>query len=86
MVLERTLESSLDCKEIKSVNPKGNQNWILIVRSDAEAEAQILWLPHTKRQLTGKDPNAGKDQGKEKGATDTEMVGWHHQLNGQELE
>ena len=69
-----------------TVNLKGNQPKIIIERTDVEAEAQILWLPHTKRQLTGKDPNAGKDQGKEKGATDTEMVGWHHQLNGQELE
>ena len=76
MVLEKTLESSLDCKEIKSVSPKGNQPWIFIRRSDAEAEASILWSPDVKSWLTGKDPDAGKDwRQKEKKATEDEMDG-----------
>ena len=83
MVLEKTLESSLDCKEIKSVSPKGNQPWIFIRRSDAEAEASILWSPDVKSWLTGKDRGAGKDWGQEEqGTTEDEMVGWHHWLNG----
>ena len=83
VVLEKTLASPLDCKEIQPVNPKGNQPWISIVRTDAEAEAPILWPPDVKSQLTGKDPDAGKDWGQEeKGTTEDEMVGWHHQLNG----
>ena len=61
MVLEKTLQNPLDCKEIKTVNPKGNQSWIIIGRTDAEAEAPILWPPNAKNQLTGKDPDAGKD-------------------------
>ena len=87
VILEKTLESPLDSKEIKSVNPKGNQAWVFIGRTDAEAEAPILWPPNAKSQLIGKDPNAGKDWGQEeKGATEGEMVGWHHLLNGREFE
>ena len=86
VVLEKTLESPLDCKEIKPVNPKGTQSWIFIGRTDAEAETPVLWLPDTKSWLIGKDPDAGKDWGQEqKQATEDEMVGWHHQLNGHEL-
>ena len=82
-MLEKTLESPLDCKEIKLVNPKGNQPWIFSGRTDAEAEASILWPPDVKSQLTGKDPEGGKDWGQEeKGVTEDEMVGWHHRLNG----
>ena len=82
VLLEKTLESSLDSK-IKPVNPKGNQPWIFIGRTDAEAEALILWPPDAKSWLIGKDPDAGKDWGyKEKGTTEDEMVGWHHWLNG----
>ena len=80
------LESPLDSKEIKPVNPKGNETWIFSVRTDAEAEAPILWPSDAKSQLTGKDPDAGKDWGQEeKGATENEMVGWHHGLNGHEF-
>ena len=87
VVLEKTLESPLDCKEIKPVNPKGDQSWIFIERTDAEAEAPILWPPDAKSWLTGKDPDAGKDWGqKEQGTTEDEMVGWHHQLDGHEFE
>ena len=87
VVLEKTLESPLDCKEIQPVHPKGNQLWILIGRTDAEAEAPILWPSHEKNWLTGKDPHAGKDwRQEEKGFTENEMVGWHHWLNGHELE
>ena len=83
---EKTLESPLACKEIKAVNPKGNQPWIFIARTDIEAEAPILWPPDGKSWLTGKDPDAGKDWGQEKkGMTEDEMVGWHHWLNGQEF-
>ena len=79
MTLEKTFESPLDCKEIKPVNPDGNQSWILIVRTDAEAEAPILWPPHAKSWLIGKDPDAGKDwRQEEKGTTEGEMIGWHH--------
>ena len=86
MMLEKTLESPLDCKEIKSVNPKGNQLWIFIWRTDAEAEVPILWPPDVKNWLIRKDPDAGKDWGQEeKGMTEDEMVGWHHQLSGQEF-
>ena len=85
MVLEKTLESPLDCKEIKPVNPKGNQSWILIRRSGAETPKR--WLPDLKSWLIGKDPDAGKDWGQEeKGVTEDEMVGWHHRLNGHEFE
>ena len=87
VVLEKTLESPLDCKEIKLINPKGNQSWIFIERTDAEAEAPILWSPDEKNWLIGKDPDAGKDWGQgEKGMTEDEMVGWHHQFDGHESE
>ena len=86
VVLEKTLESHLNCKEIQPVHPKGNQSWIFIGRTDAEAEAPILWLPDAKSQLIRKDPDAGKDwRQKEKGTTEDEMVGWHHHFNEQEL-
>ena len=87
IVLEKTLEGPLDSKEIKPINPKGNQPWIFIGRTDAEAEAPILWPPDVKSRLVGKDPDAEKYWGQEeKGATENEMVGWHHQLNGYEFE
>ena len=83
----RRLESSSDCKEIQPVHPKGNQSWIFIGRTDAEAETPILWPPDGKNWLIGKDPDAGKDwRQEEKGMSDDEMVGWHHWLNGQEFE
>ena len=82
----RKLENLVDSKEIKPVNPKGNQHWILIGRIDAEVEAPIVWPPDVKSQLIGKDPDAGKDWGQEeKGATEDEIVGWHQQLNGPEF-
>ena len=85
VVLERTLESPLDCKEIKPVNPKGNQPWIFIGRTGAEAP--ILWPPDVKNQLVGNDPDAGKDGGQEeKGVIEDEMVGWHHQLSEHKFE
>ena len=87
VVLEKTLESPLDCKEIKPVHPKGNRSWIFIGRTDAEAEAPVLWPPDWKSRLIRKDPDAGKDwRWEEKGTTEDEMVGWHHQLNGHEFE
>ena len=83
VVLENTLESPLDCDEIKPVNPKGNQSWIFIGRTDAEAEIPTLWSPDAKNWLIGKDPDAGEDwRWEEKGTTEDEMVGWHHRLNG----
>ena len=86
MVLEKTLESPLDCKETHRVHPKENQSWVFIGRSDDEAETPILWPPHAKNWLTGKDPNAGRDWGQEeKGMTENEMAGWHHQLDGHSL-
>ena len=86
-VLERTLESSLDRKEIKSVNPKRNKPWIIFGRTDAEAESPILWPPDAKSWLIGKDPDAGKDWEQEvKGITEDEMVGWHRWLNGHAFE
>ena len=86
-MLEKTLESLLDCKEIQPVHPKGNQSWIFIGRTDAEAEAPILWPPDVTNWLIGKDPGAGKDWGQEqKGSTEGEMVGWRHRLNGHESE
>ena len=82
MVLEKTLESPLDCKEIHPVNPKGNQSWIFIGRTDTEAETPILWPPDAKNWLIGKDPDAGRDWGQEeKGMTEDEMAGWHHRLD-----
>ena len=87
MVLEKTLESPLDCKEIKPVNPKANQPWIFFGKTDAEGEAPILWPPDVKSQLIGKDPDAGKDwRQEEKGATEDEMAGWRHPLDGHEFE
>ena len=85
VVLEETLESSLDCKKIKPVNPKGNQQpWIFVWRTDAETETPILWPPDVVSWLTGKDPDAGKDWGQEeKGTTEDEIVGWHYWLKGQ---
>ena len=81
VVLKKTLESSLDCKEIKLVNPKGNQSWIFIGRTDAGAETPILWPPDAKNWLIRKDPDVGKDWSQEeKGMTEDEMVGWHHPL------
>ena len=87
LVLEKTLESPLDCKEIQPVHPKGNQSWIFIGRTNVEAETPILWPPDTKNWLTGKVPDVGKDWGwEEKGTAEYEMVGWHHWLNGREFE
>ena len=78
---------SLDCKEINSVNPNGNQSWIFIGRTDADTEAPVLWLGDTKNWLTGKYPDAGKDWRKEESRmTEDEMIGWHHWLNGYEFE
>ena len=86
VVLEKTLENPLDSKEIKPFSIKGNQPWIFIGRTDAEAELPILWPPDAKTWLTGKDSDAGKDcVQEEKGVTEDEMVGWYHQLNGHEL-
>ena len=83
VVLEKTLESPLDCKEIQPVHLKGNQSWIFIGRTDVEAETPVLWPPDVKNWLIWKDPDAGKGWGQEeKGTTEDEMVGWHHQLNG----
>ena len=86
VVLEKTLESPLDCKEIHLVNPKGNKPWIFIGRTDAEAKTPILWPADAKNWLIGKDPDAGKDcRQEEKGTTEDEIVGWHHQLGGHEF-
>ena len=86
-MLQKTLESPLDSKEIKTVNPKENQPWIFIGRTGAEPEAPIFWPPDGKNRLIGKYIDAGKDWGQEeKGATEYEMVGWHHWLNGHEFE
>ena len=87
MVLEKTLESPLDCKEIQAVHPKGNQSWVLIGRTDAKAETPILLPPHGKSSLIGKDLDAGRDWGQEeKGMTEDEMGGWHNRLDGHEFE
>ena len=84
---EDSWESPLDCKEIQTVHPKGDQSWVFIGRPDAKAETAILWPPHVKSWLIGKDPDAGRDWGqKEKGTTEDEMAGWHHQLDGRESE
>ena len=86
VVLEKTLEGPLDCKEVQPVHPKGNQSWMFIGRTEAEAETPILWPPDVKSWLTGKDPDAGKDWGQEEmGTTEDEMVGWHHRLDGHEF-
>ena len=84
--VEKTLESPLDCKEIQSVNPKGNQSRIFIGRTDGEAETLILWPPDANNWLIWKDPDAGKDWCEKKGTTEDGMVGWHHRLNGHEFE
>ena len=86
MVLEKTLEGPLDSKEIKPVNPKGNQLWIFIGMTDAEVEVPMLWPPDAKIRLTGKDPDRWGRLWAEEGATEDEMVGWHHWLNGHEFE
>ena len=86
VVLEKILEGPLDSKEIKPVNPKGNKSWIFIGRTDAEAEAPVLWPPDVNSQLIGKDPDTGKDWGQEKRETEDEMVEWYHRLNGHEFE
>ena len=85
VVLEKTLESPLDCKEIKPVHPKGDQSWLFIGGIDPEAEAPILWPPDPKSWVIGKDSDAGKDWRQEMGTTEDEMFGWHHQLNGHEF-
>ena len=85
--LDKTLESPLDCKEIQPVQPKGDQSWLFIGRTDAEAEIPILCPPEAKSWLTWKDPDAGKNwRQEEKGMTEDEMIGWHDQLNGHEFE
>ena len=87
LVLEKTLESPLDCKEIQPVHPKGNQSWTFIGTTGAEAETPILWPPDAKNWFIGKDPGAGKDwMQEEKGMTEDKVVGWHHQLDGHEFE
>ena len=87
MVLEKTLESPLACKEIQPVHSKGDQSWVFIGRSDVEAETPILWPLHAKSWLIGKDPDTGRDGGQEeKGMTKDEMAGWHHRLDGHEFE
>ena len=86
VVLEKTLESPLDCKEIQPVHPKEDQSLVFTGRTDAEAETPILWPPHVKSWLIGKDPDPGRDWGQEeKRTTEDEMAGWHHQLNGHEF-
>ena len=87
VVLEKTLESPLDCKEIQPVHSKGDQSWVFIGRTDAKAEAPVLWPPHAKSWLIGKDSDARRDWGQEeKGMTEDAMAGWHHWLNGHEFE
>ena len=86
VVLEKTLESPLDCKEIQPVHPKGDQSWVFIGRTDAEAETPILWPPDLKGWLIWKGPDAGKDWRQEKRMIEDEMVGWHHWLNGHAFE
>ena len=87
MVLEKTLESPLDCKEIHLVHPKGDQSWVFIGGTDVETETPVLWPPHVKSWLLGKDSDAGRDCGwEEKGTTEDEMAGWHHRLDGHEFE
>ena len=85
VVLEKTLESHLNCEKIQPVNPKGNKSWIFIGRTDADSETLILWSPDAKSWLIWKDPDPRKDFRQEKGMTENEMVGWHHWLNGQAL-
>ena len=84
-MLEKTLESPLDCKEIQLVHPKGDKSWLFISRTDAETETPVLWPPHANSWLIGKDPDAGRGQ-EEKGMTEDEMAGWHHRLDGHGIE
>ena len=87
MVLEKTLECPLDCKEIQPVHYEGDQSWVFFGRNDAEAEAPVLWPPHVKNRLIGKDSDAGRGWGQEeKGTTEDEMAEWHHRLDGHEFE
>ena len=87
VVLEKTLESPLDCKEIQAVHSKGDQSWVFFGRTDAKAETPVLWPPHAKSWLIGKDSDARRDWGQEeKGTTEDEMAGWHHWLDGHEFE
>ena len=86
VVLEKTLESPWDCKEIQPVHPKGDQSWVFIGRTDAKAETPILWPLHAVSWLIVKDPDAGRNWGQEKGMTEDEMAGWHHGLRGHESE
>ena len=87
VVLEKTLESPLDCKEIQPVHSEGDQPWDFFARNDAKAETLVLWPPHAKSWLTGKDSDAGRDWGQEeKGMTEVKMAGWHHRLDGREFE
>ena len=87
VVLEKTLESPVDCKDIQPVHPKGDQSWVFTGRTDVEAETPIFWPPEAKSWLISKDPDAGKDWGQEdKGMTEDEMAGWHHRLNGHGFE
>ena len=87
MVLEKTLQSPLDCKEIQPVHSEGDQPWVFFGRNDAKAETPVLWPPHAKSSLNGKDFDAGRNKGQEeKGTTEDEMAGWHHGLNGREFE
>ena len=87
VVLEKTLENPLDCKEIKPANPKGNQPWIFIGRTDVEAEVLELWPPYVNNWFIAKDPDSGKDwEQEEKGVTEDNMVGWHHHLNEHQFE
>ena len=86
MVLEKTVENPLDCKEIQLVHPKEDQSWVFIGKTDAEAETPMLWSPHAKSWLIGKDPDAGRDWWhEEKGTTEDEMAEWHHQLDAHEF-
>ena len=86
MVLEKILESPLDCKEIQPVHSKGDQFWVFFGRTDAKAETPVLWPPHARSRLIGKDSESGRDWGQEeKGMTEDEMAGWHHQLDGHEF-
>ena len=87
VVLEKTLESPLDCKEIQPVHPKGDQSWVFLGRNDAKAETPVLWPTHAKSWLIGKDSDAGRDWGpEEKGMTEDDMAGWYHRLDGHEFE
>ena len=87
VVLEKTLESPLDCKEIQPVHSKGDRSWVFFGRNDAKAETPVFWPPHAKSWLIGKDSDAGRDWGQdEQGTTEDEMAGWHHRLDGREFE